>query len=95
MQLDFLQCFSVDRVGNGGGLTIFWKQKVKCIVVNSSLNHIDVTFSEISAPDWRFTYFYGFPESGRRKNCWDFIHNLVGKSLLPWCVFGDFNDMLY
>lgn len=69
VQLVFFHYFSVDIVDRGGGLAIFWKQKVKCTVADSSLNHIDVYFSEVNALDQRLTCFYGYPERARRKDC--------------------------
>lgn len=60
-----------------------------------SLNHIDVIFLKDSNPHWRLTCYYGYPERGRRREAWEFIHFLAGKSNLPWCIAGDFNDMLH
>ncbi|KAL8156575.1 hypothetical protein AgCh_001610 [Apium graveolens] len=74
---------------------MFWKSSVKCSVVDSSNNHIDVVFLNNNSPSWRLSCFYGFPERSRRKDSWEFIKNLANKSALPWCILGDFNDMLY
>nr|XP_017245467.1 PREDICTED: uncharacterized protein LOC108217129 [Daucus carota subsp. sativus] len=35
------------------------------------------------------------PESSRRKQSWELICKLATLSTLPWCVMGDFNDLLY
>lgn len=43
---------------------------------------------------WRLTCFYGFPERTRRREYWDLIKNLASVSTLPWCIVGDFNDMI-
>lgn len=91
----FAQCFSVDRVGHSGGLAIFWKQHVDCEVMSFSQNHIDVCFLVNNNPSWCLSCFYGFPERARRKGSWDFIRLLGSKSQLPWCIFGDFNDLLH
>lgn len=91
----FAQCFSVDRIGHSGGLAILWKQNVDCEVMSYSQNHVDVCFLDNNTAYWRLTCFYGFPERSRRKNSWDFIRLLASKSLLPWCIFGDFNDLLF
>jgi hypothetical protein len=34
------------------------------------------------------------PERGRRKKSWNLLRNLSQLPSLPWCVFGDFNDIL-
>ncbi|XP_074378321.1 uncharacterized protein LOC141719854 [Apium graveolens] len=91
----FSQCFSVDRVGRSGGLAIFWKHNVACEVVGYSQNHVDVNFIENNAAIWRLSCFYGFPERERRKHSWDLIRRLAGVSQIPWCIIGDFNDLLY
>ena len=40
------------------------------------------------------TGFYGCPERCRRRESWDILINLSTKSDLPWCIVGDFNDIL-
>lgn len=32
--LGFSQCFSVDRVGNGGELAVFWKNSARCQIAS-------------------------------------------------------------
>lgn len=91
----FDQCFLVDRVGRSGGLGVLWKRHVQCQITGYSQNHIDVVFSENNMVDWRMSCFYGFSERGMRRNSWNLIKNLAGISSLPWCIWGDFNDMLY
>ncbi|MCH81633.1 endonuclease/exonuclease/phosphatase family protein, partial [Trifolium medium] len=41
-----------------------------------------------------FTGFYGYPEHDRRRDSWDLLCFLAHDTSLPWCVMGDFNDML-
>lgn len=72
-----------------------WKPTVSCRVDNHSQNHIDVIMLKNSMPDWQLTCYYGFPERSRRREAWDFIRYLAGRSQIPWCIIGDFNDMLY
>ncbi|XP_074347397.1 uncharacterized protein LOC141686251 [Apium graveolens] len=95
VKFGFSQCFSVDRVGRSGGLAIFWKHNVNCEVTGYSQNHIDVNFIENNVALWRLSCFYGFPERTRRKQSWDFIRLLADLSQIPWCIIGDFNDLLY
>lgn len=95
VKFGFFQCFSINRVGRSGGLAIFWKHNVSCEVSGYSQNHIDVVFNENNAASWRLSCFYGYPERSRRKNSWDFIRLLASISPLPWCILGDFNDLLY
>ena len=43
---------------------------------------------------WRLTGFYGYPKRSRRRESWDLIHTLHGNYSLPWCILGDFNDII-
>jgi hypothetical protein len=92
--LGFDFCFTVDRVGRGGGVAIFWKNSLKCNITNYSLNHIDIEIVDALNGNWRITGFYGFPEGGRRRASWNFLRHLSQISQLPWCIIGDFNDIL-
>lgn len=94
-KIGFSNHFSVDKQGRGGGLAFFWNNKTNCSIFGSSNNHVDVIIQEKSGDRWRLTCFYGFPERERRKESWDFLRNLASQSQLAWCVFGDFNDLLY
>lgn len=96
IRFGFAQCFAVDRSGNSGGLAVLWKQHVKCEIMAYSLNHIDICFLDNSnVASWRLSCFYGFPERSKRSQSWDFIHALSkNNSSLPWCIFGDFNDII-
>lgn len=68
---------------------------MQCRVIESSLNYIDIEVSEGGRSTWRLTCFYGYPERDRRQQSWDLLRFLAAKSHLPWCIFGDFNDLLY
>lgn len=65
-----------------------------CSVFDYSSNHIDIHMLNNNIPTWRLTGFYGFPDRTQRRDSWDFIKALNNKSTLPWCLIGDFNDML-
>jgi len=90
----FNNCFVVDREGKSGGLALFWNNKVNCQIMNYSMNFINVMVIDDNNKNWRFTYLYGFLESHRRKNLWNMLRNLSSLSSLPWCVIGNFNDVL-
>lgn len=94
-KLGFSNFFSVDRHGRGEGLAIFWRRNVVCSVFDSSQNHIDIHVKEPNNGVWRLTCFYGFPEREMRQASWDFLRLLASRSQLPWCIFRDFNDLLY
>ncbi|MCH83167.1 endonuclease/exonuclease/phosphatase family protein [Trifolium medium] len=80
--------------GRGGGVAILWKNTLKCQIMNYSLNHVDIEIVDDLRGNWRITGFYGFPEGGRRRASWNFLHHLSQTSQLPWSIIGDFNDIL-
>ena len=43
---------------------------------------------------WRLTGFYGESETSIRSEGWNLLHMLGSKPKLPWCCFGDFNELL-
>jgi hypothetical protein len=49
---------------------------------------------EMEEEEWRLTCYYGYPERGRRSQAWNLLRELRDMSDLPWCVIGDFNDLL-
>jgi hypothetical protein len=92
--LGFDFCFSVDREGRGGGVALLWRKSLNCNITGYSLNHIDIDINDPVHGNWRLTGFYGFPEGSRRRDSWNFLRHLSGLSQLPWCIIGDFNDIL-
>ena len=94
IQLGFDGKFVVNRVGRGGGLALLWKQPMACNLLSFQNNFIDVSVHVPNKVVWRLTCFYGFPERNRRKDSWNLLRILHGNSSLPWCIFGNFNDLL-
>lgn len=50
-KLSFLNFFSVDNQGRGGGLAVFWKHNMVLNVFDSSFNHIDIRIKERNGGD--------------------------------------------
>ncbi|XP_058733106.1 uncharacterized protein LOC131604698 [Vicia villosa] len=92
--LKFEACFTVDVEGRSGGLAVLWKHAAICSILNFSRNFINVLVQEDGKEDWRITSYYGYPERSRRQLAWDLLRNLHGMSAIPWCIIGDFNDLL-
>ncbi|XP_058782838.1 uncharacterized protein LOC131657458 [Vicia villosa] len=92
--LKFDSCLTVDVVGRSGGLAVLWKYTVTCNVVNYSRNFINLVVQDEVKEDWRLTCYYGFPERHRRSDAWNMLRELRDLSSAPWCVIGDFNDLL-
>ncbi|CAM8940929.1 unnamed protein product [Rhodiola kirilowii] len=90
--LGFAGCFVVPALGTSGGLTLFWKKETDVSIQSFSFYHIDFLISDNQVV--RYTLFYGSPEAHMRRYSWNLLRQLSGNSQLPWCVFGDFNDIL-
>ncbi|XP_031127667.1 uncharacterized protein LOC116029767 [Ipomoea triloba] len=93
IRLGYEGLFTVDRVGLGGGLALFWHTSDMASLLSYSGNHIDVIVTLADKPPWRLTCFYGFPERSRRQQSWDLLKDLKDRSSLPWVMIGDFNDI--
>jgi endonuclease/exonuclease/phosphatase family metal-dependent hydrolase len=92
--LKYDSCLSIDVEGRSGGLSVLWRESVKCRVLNYSRNFINMIVEDEDRGDWRLTCYYGYPERSRRRMAWDLLRELRDMSPLPWCVIGDFNDLL-
>ena len=73
-----------------GGLALLWHDNVDIDVQISSSHHIDALINQ-NGVVWRFTGFYGHPETLRRGESWDLMRQLHSSYSLPWFLIGDFN----
>ena len=64
------------------------------MVDSFSKYHIDSIIHGGSKQAWRLTGFYGEPNSSHRSEGWNMVRMLSSKPNLPWCCFGDFNELL-
>ena len=93
--LGFDNCFVFNRQGRSGGLAFFWRNSFNYRILNYSQNHINIEVDEGFKGKWQLTGYYAFPEGRRRRNSWNFIRQLSRNTSLPWCIIGDFNDILH
>ncbi|XP_075649855.1 uncharacterized protein LOC142620359 [Castanea sativa] len=93
-KLDFQQGFNVPRVGLRGGLALLWRDNVEIDVQTSSPHHIDALINQ-NGVVWRFTRFYGHPETSKREEFWELMRQLHVSHSLPWLLIGDFNEILH
>uniref|UniRef100_A0A2N9J2I4 DUF4283 domain-containing protein n=1 Tax=Fagus sylvatica TaxID=28930 RepID=A0A2N9J2I4_FAGSY len=61
---------------------------------NYSQSHIDTIIDGRSEEAWRFTCFYGAPETHHRHQSWDLLRSLHSQFSIPWCCAGDFNEII-
>lgn len=86
--------FTVDREGRSGGLAVIWKSSFQCSIINYSSNFINMQVQDAARGNWRLTSFWGYSDTSRRRQSWNLLRELASMSNDPWCIIGDFNDLL-
>lgn len=82
-------------IGCSGGLALLWDKGTNVCIQSYSKNHIDATVQLNNQTDmWRFTGFYGEPDTSKRKRTWNLLKRLVEVSYRDWVCMGDFNEVL-
>ena len=74
---------------------MLWEDSVKVWVDSFSTYHIDVIVNGGTTDAWQLTGFYGEPDTSSRDERWNMLRMLSSKPHLPWCCFGDFNELLH
>lgn len=85
--------FIVPRKDKARGLVLFWKEEFKLEIETFLKHHIDTTINKNSADEWRFTGFYGEPDTQKRHEAWDRLRSLKNRGSAPWICAGDFNEI--
>ena len=86
-------CFSIDCVGNNGGLMLLWKDNFVVTVLSFSSGHIYTCVRMEDGFLRRFSGFYGEPNSSKRNVSWALFQRLSDINKLPWLCGGDFNEL--
>ena len=92
--MNFARLFTVNNEERGGGLALLWKNSSVVWVDSFSSYHIDAIINGGTEDAWRLTGFYGEPDTNIRGEGWNMLRMLSSKPKLPWCCFGDFNELL-
>ena len=83
-------------VQRGDGLALLWKSSMRVDVQTYSPRHIDAIVTEEQGnKKWRFTGFYGNPETSKREESWKPLEQLSRSCDLPWVYMGDFNEIMH
>ena len=94
-KLGFTNGLCVSSRGRSGGLALFWSSDTKLEIKSYSNHHIDAIITEtVTGLVWRFTGFYGYPETHLREESWKLLSYLHSQFNLPWFCCGDFNEIL-
>lgn len=92
--LGFSNLARFDRVDRAGGVALFWDDSVSIQVRQVDFFFIDADVIYPGSDPWRFTGFYGHPETGQRHRSWDLLRSLFRPTSASWVVMGDFNEIL-
>jgi ribonuclease HI len=94
-KLGYSNMFVVDCVGKSGGLGLLWGEGVVVDIQNYSHRHINsVVHDENRNIQWKFTGFYGHPETPKRHEAWALLKHLARIEPRPWMCIGDFNEII-
>lgn len=93
-KINFDQKWEVLRNGRGGDLVLYWKNSVNIIVEDLHKYFIDTTIDKGMDSEWRFTGFYGEPETARRHKAWSKLRVLNRRASSPWLYVGNFNKIV-
>lgn len=96
-QLSFDGCFSVDALGQKGGLALLWKHEEQVTIINYSQRHISVQIEDVlTKKSWMLASFYREPKTSKRSiAAWLFLQALKPPLPTPWMAFSDFNEILF
>jgi hypothetical protein len=94
VRLGFEGLLAVDPVGRSRGLALFWKEDVGLEIQNYSHRHITVVIQGTNFnKSWRFTGFYGHPDTSKRDESWALLRHLEQFTPCPWLCICDFNEI--
>ena len=93
--LGFTKGLFVQIKGRSGGLALLWSSDTNLEIKSYSNCHIDAIITEAdNGLSWRFTEFYGYPETHLREESWKLLFYLNSQFNLPSFCCGDFNEIL-
>ena len=52
-------------------------------------------FRNNNTVSWLLTCYYGYPDRTKRRESWNLIRRLETITTDPWCIWGDFNDLMF
>ena len=95
IKLGYDHMFVVDSVGRSGGLILLWNSYVDVVIQNYSHRHINaIVTNGGTGIKWKFTGFYGHPDTAKRKEAWNLLPHLSHFQPIPWIYIGNFNEIM-
>ncbi|KAJ1417307.1 Zinc knuckle CX2CX4HX4C [Sesbania bispinosa] len=91
---DNFESLNVTMQGEGG-LALFWRHPIDIHISNYNNNFIHTTINTNDSPKvWEATFVYGSPRARDGRNFWYVLRDLHADNQTPWCLMGDFNELL-
>lgn len=91
----FTNFVAVEAEGFSGGLWCFWNKLLLNVqVLNYSNEIINLAITKNDGVDWVFSLVYASPTEDIRFELWQQITKLGSIFRCPWCLIGDFNEIL-
>ena len=84
--INFDHRWVVPRVGRSGGLVLYWRSSINLAIESSDKYYIDAIINKGHESEWRFTGFYGEPETARRSEAWEKLRNLSSRRERAWVM---------
>ena len=94
-KLNYEGSYGVNCRGHSAGLGLIWRCKDKVTILGSHDRYIDATVTLENQRMFRLTGFYGLANRSQRSSSWEILRNLHAAHSLPWCVIGDFNELMH
>ncbi|XP_070667947.1 uncharacterized protein [Malus domestica] len=95
-RLGYSNGFHVPPVGRAGGLSLWWQDTLRVIVLFSSKHVIDVCYYLEEVSSWvRGTFVYGTSYRAEKVEFWNWLQNSFGPTDIPWLCGGDFNEFMW
>lgn len=94
-KIGYQNFFVVDSIGKSGDLALFQSEDSLLKIMNYSQYHVHCEIKENKQENsFLFTGFYGKSRVSERKDSWDLLAKVNQGITLPWCVIGDFNQIV-
>ena len=93
--IGFTQDLIILSEGRSGGLALLWKLETFVNIRGYLKWYIDVEVvcSNVQGC-WRFTSFYGQPNTSKREETWQILEAFGRRNTLPWLCIGDYNEII-
>lgn len=94
--LGFASSLKVDARGFSGGLWCLWRTSCPPIQVHSTSNFCIHLHVQANTPNhWFLSTVYASPRPYQRLEVWNELVDFHASILGPWCLAGDFNQVVY